>query len=1271
LIEDLDIQILDLQWGPPNQVATARIINVYNQKQAEDVDDQRFAVDKLADIELPLDIPTILVGDWNTKHPDFCIMPDYAPLPNERATSLVQWLNEHGFTLKNQHNQPTRIAPDTGTETALDLTFVNTIGVEQRLIHQWSIVPDLNGDSDHYATVFGIGRPGEEIRNVSESRWNWRATSEDKFIKELKRAKQAGGEKYRRTFGPITRLEPRNVSAEMIDDMVKFLTDEVTRVAKKVVPKKRTCTKSREWWNDECRNLVQKLKEARALERLDKATTGQVYPETTQMVKHAQNVLHRKTKKLRKVYFDGLLKGATPQNIWKIAKWPNGTRQYPTPPISRGEGFAPAILHSEKCEVFRTSLLPPPPDLPNARYPDLDPRESDLPWNKITHNEIRRSIHAAASFNAPGPSGLGGAAWKWCWVAYECEISFLVRAALETGYHPRAFHDSITVVLQKPAKPDYSIAKAYRPIQLLEVLGKCIERIQARRLSYICLKHNLIPPQQLGGVQGRSAEDLALSVVHDIEAAWNHGRVASFLTFDITGFFNNVSHPVLLTELRKMGIPLRLVQWVRSFLSDRRTIMCVDGKRDEIKDIETGIPQGSCILPILAACLTASLGSAVREATAEENSPPDIALEMRRDKSITSPTALYVDDGGILTHSDELQTNTKVLGIARSAAESWLRSRGMRTEPPKDGLIHFSRRRVNDEPPVITRLPDGAEITVPPATHLKWIGITFDQSLKFTEHTRLTAAKATRAIGASAMLGNSVRGLNQYNRRLLYLVGIRPILSYASTIWWKGSKSHAQTLSVVQNKALRLITGAFKTTPTRAMEIEASIPPIGLHLDYLNSNFATRLRKLPPNHPIVLRLPIGIRPPEEADPHLPFPLPHKPARHFRNAARRDLAIAANAERNRNCTRLWSIAKSVNLNSEAIDILANPPWHRTEWDADLANRIHFRLPPNTPEESFKETWAADHTDKVLDLKRTDTNLLVYTDGSLSFDRGNRKTGWGFAFYQGGELVRSKKGALGAHVEVYDAEMEGLASAAEAVADWIARSLPHKFNHVYFFTDNTGAIQRIFRGTPGKAQACSNRFREIILRILDSDVNLQVSVEWTPGHFDIEGNDMADSLAKEGSADPCPNPGWHSLSFIGSSKRHTLRDTWINLWAATARRPRAEFTPADRFAPQLRPTARFLEMDRPTFSRVIQARTGHAHIGSYYRTFVPTEPSNCTCGHDYQTRNHILSQCTLYTNYRHLLGDEEEQTATAALVGTTDGIVRLAAFIKESGAFSKTQ
>ena len=146
---------------------------------------------------------------------------------------------------------------------------------------------------------------------------------------------------------------------------------------------------------------------------------------------------------------------------------------------------------------------------------------------------------------------------------------------MDLGFHPRIFHDLMTVILQKPGKPDYSIPKAYRPIQLLEVFGKVMERIQARRISYYLLKNNLTSPHQSGGVRGRSAEDIFLAILHDIESSLNRQMTSSMLTFDISGFFNNMSHPVLINRLRELRIPLPTVKWVDSFLRDRRTVVCL------------------------------------------------------------------------------------------------------------------------------------------------------------------------------------------------------------------------------------------------------------------------------------------------------------------------------------------------------------------------------------------------------------------------------------------------------------------------------------------------------------------------------------------------------------------------------------------------------------------------------------------------------------------------------------------------------------------------
>jgi hypothetical protein len=215
--------------------------------------------------------------------------------------------------------------------------------------------------------------------------------------------------------------------------------------------------------------------------------------------------------------------------------------------------------------------------------------------------------------------------------------------AARAGYHPKSFRQSICVVLRKPKKPDYSLPNAYRPIQLLEVLGKALERIQADRLSYISTKLNVIPSLHFGGVKGESAEDAILVAVHDIQAARNHGLVLSALAFDISGFFNNVSHPVLLADLRANRFPLPTVKWVASFLTNRQTAMCLDGTRDILLPTATGTPQGSSVSCIATAILTSSLTAALNHGLAPENLDADLAEEARQHQARQTTLIIYVD----------------------------------------------------------------------------------------------------------------------------------------------------------------------------------------------------------------------------------------------------------------------------------------------------------------------------------------------------------------------------------------------------------------------------------------------------------------------------------------------------------------------------------------------------------------------------------------------------------------------------------------------------
>src|SRR5258705_5995200 len=145
---------------------------------------------------------------------------------------------------------------------------------------------------------------------------------------------------------------------------------------------------------------------------------------------------------------------------------------------------------------------------------------------------------------------------------------------------------------------------------------------------------------------------------------------------------------------------------------------------------------------------------------------------------------------------------------------------------------------------------------VTPTNCMRSLRLGFNPQLRFHEHTKIVASKASRVTEALRMLGNSTSGINQLCLRQIYLGTVLPIATYGSvTFWDRKSLVIKNTLEHAQNKALHFITGAFKTTPITALEIEASIPPIDITLDYYTECYATRMQRLDHSNPIMCHIP--------------------------------------------------------------------------------------------------------------------------------------------------------------------------------------------------------------------------------------------------------------------------------------------------------------------------------------------------------------------------------------------------------------------------------
>jgi hypothetical protein len=257
------------------------------------------------------------------------------------------------------------------------------------------------------------------------------------------------------------------------------------------------------WWNEECRLAASALIGATGNDR-----------------RSLRSSLRKTIRDAKRDFFENLLTdSSTP--IWDVAKWRHGRRDSIIHPILSPSGI-PTTDFNSMAQTFKARFFDitangpmvstPQAFMPNALgtastfrlrlengeqvlghlpaqrvnlaygcpHPDstgalLQPVNSGgpsfaaprRPFLRITEDEVRQALSTTSNKSAPGPSGITYKLLKWTFEANPGLIITTLNGALEHGTHPWGTAD--VVVIPKPHKPDYSVAKAYRPISLSSV----------------------------------------------------------------------------------------------------------------------------------------------------------------------------------------------------------------------------------------------------------------------------------------------------------------------------------------------------------------------------------------------------------------------------------------------------------------------------------------------------------------------------------------------------------------------------------------------------------------------------------------------------------------------------------------------------------------------------------------------------------------------------------------------------------------------------------
>ncbi|KAJ2921336.1 hypothetical protein H1R20_g15754, partial [Candolleomyces eurysporus] len=274
---------------------------------------------------------------------------------------------------------------------------------------------------------------------------------------------------------------------------------------------------SREYWNNECTKV------------LDEYQCG--------MSTENHKAFRSAVKAAKREFFDKRIEevATTNKRPWDLMEWVKERKNPPCEAIQfegrpcHNLGDLWDALHStyntasdRPVDVSLLEELPEEPERPvENQFPDCRTPVDCLavqtrPWPVFSQLELRQALEACSARSAPGPDHITWRHLKQILALPECGeiIIALANGCMESGYWPRHFKESMSVIIPKPNKPSYSAPKAFRPIVLLNTLGKLIEKMISNRFQHDMIKFDLVDPNPMGGVRQRSTEDAGLFLTH-------------------------------------------------------------------------------------------------------------------------------------------------------------------------------------------------------------------------------------------------------------------------------------------------------------------------------------------------------------------------------------------------------------------------------------------------------------------------------------------------------------------------------------------------------------------------------------------------------------------------------------------------------------------------------------------------------------------------------------------------------------------------------------
>lgn len=198
---------------------------------------------------------------------------------------------------------------------------------------------------------------------------------------------------------------------------------------------------------------------------------------------------------------------------------------------------------------------------------------------------------------ATGPDDLPAGMLKDCADYIAVPLRYIVNLSLKTSIVPSAWKEAKIIPIYKSGAS--SLVENYRPISVLPILSKVLEKAVHTQLSTFLETNKLLNDSQFGYRENRSTDLASALLIDNIRRNGDSGLLTGTLFLDLRKAFDTINHDLIIKKLASYGVGNHETNWFSDYLFGRSQTAIVGNQKSSKFNVSCGVPQGSILGPLL------------------------------------------------------------------------------------------------------------------------------------------------------------------------------------------------------------------------------------------------------------------------------------------------------------------------------------------------------------------------------------------------------------------------------------------------------------------------------------------------------------------------------------------------------------------------------------------------------------------------------------------------------------------------------------------------